>query len=347
MGRLELDRAPEARPDTGSVLLDVRDLHVTYRQGRPGSRRRNEIRAVDGVCLQLRRGETLGLVGESGSGKSTLAKTLVRLESATAGQVLFDGRDVLSMGEREFTPLRRRIQMVFQDSLNSLNPRRTIGYALAEPLIVHHVVPKARVRQRVAELMERVGLSPDLMDNRPTQLSGGQRQRVNIARALAPQPELIIADEPTSALDVSVQAQILNLLRDLQRETGVTYLFISHDLGVVRRMSSRVAVMYLGQVVESGPRDEVYGSPRHPYTRALLQAAPRPDPQRERLRRQAPIPGEVPSAGSPPPGCRFHPRCRLSRETCTVTPPALREIEIDHFSACHYAEETDAGESAV
>ena len=332
---------------TDGVLLDVQDLRVTYRQGRPGSRRRHEIRAVDGVRLQLRRGETFGLVGESGSGKSTLAKALVRLESASGGQVFFDGRDVLAMSEREFVPLRRRIQMVFQDSLNSLNPRRTIGYTLAEPLIIHRVVPKAQVRQRVAELMERVGLSPDLMDNRPTQLSGGQRQRVNIARALAPQPELIIADEPTSALDVSVQAQILNLLRDLQRETGVAYLFISHDLGVVHRMSNRVAVMYLGQVVEAGPREQVYGAPRHPYTRALLQAAPRPDPKRERLRRQAPIPGEVPSAGSPPPGCRFHPRCRMARDNCAVTPPALRTIEEGHLSACHYAEELDVAESAV
>jgi len=336
----EMSRAGVAtsQPDE-PILLDVHDLQVHYRQARQLGHARVVLPAVNGVSLELRRGQTLGLVGESGCGKSTLAKALVRLEPATGGQIYYNGVDVLSMSERQFTPLRSRIQMVFQDSLNSLNPRLTIGYTIAEPLLVHRVVPKRQVKQRVTELLLRVGLNPDLMTQRPTQLSGGQRQRVNIARALAPEPEVIIADEPTSALDASVQAQILNLLRELQRDTKVTYLFISHDLGVVRRMSSWVAVMYLGQLVESGPRDVVYDWPRHPYTQALLEAAPSPDPRRERLRRQAPIPGEIPSAIAPPSGCHFHPRCRLAQDVCAVDAPALREVGPGHLSACHFAEE--------
>lgn len=332
------------------VLLDVRDVAVHYRVGGRLSRTRGVVKAVDGVSLQVARGEILGLVGESGSGKSTLAKALVRLEPAARGEALLDGVDLLGLDEKRLRPMRRRIQMVFQDSLNSLNPRRTVGYAIAEPLLVHSVVPRSQVGSRVVELLTMVGLDPTFAVRRPTQLSGGQRQRVNIARALAPEPELLIADEPTSALDVSVQAQILNLLRELQRTTGVACLFISHDLGVVRRMASRVAVLYLGRVVETGSREELYAAPRHPYTRALLEAAPHADPRRERQRRKAPIPGEVPSALMPPSGCHFHPRCPMSRERCTKDDPALRETVTGHFSACHYAEElatTGPGLSAI
>jgi oligopeptide/dipeptide ABC transporter ATP-binding protein len=297
------------------------------------------VRAVDGVTLTLPRGATLGLVGESGSGKTTLAKSLVRLEPVTSGEVRFDGVDIARISERAFLPMRRRIQMVFQDSLNSLNPRFTVADTLTEPFIVHSLAPGRELRGKVTELLLRVGLSPELIDQRAIHLSGGQRQRVNIARALAPGPEIIIADEPTSALDVSVQAQILNLLRALQRQGGMSYLFISHDLGVVRRMASHVAVMYLGKVVETAPREGIYRQPMHPYTRALMQAAPYPDPRVERGRLQAPIPGEVPSALAPPPGCRFHPRCPMARPVCSKEEPVLREVGAGRWSACHFAEE--------
>jgi oligopeptide/dipeptide ABC transporter ATP-binding protein len=337
---------PAAAPEpTSDPLLEIRDLRVHYRaRGLTG--RGDVIRAVDGVTLALRRGATLGLVGESGSGKTTLAKSVLRLEPVTSGQVLLGGTDITAMSERAFTPVRRSIQMVFQDSLNSLNPRFTLADTLAEPFIVHKLAPRAGLRDRVADLLVQVGLSPEMMDQQAIHLSGGQRQRVNIARALAPGPQVIVADEPTSALDVSVQAQILNLLRDLQRRLGVSYLFISHDLGVVRRVATDVAVMYLGQVVETAPRDAIYARPLHPYTRALMQAAPQPNPRRERGRLQAPIPGEVPSASAPPPGCRFHPRCPLARPVCAEREPELRLVAGSHWSACHFAEEL-AGEPAL
>jgi oligopeptide/dipeptide ABC transporter ATP-binding protein len=323
----------------GVGLLDVRGLHVHYRVTASIARRRLVVRAVNGVSLELARGETLGLVGESGSGKSTLAKSLIRLEPVTSGEIYLDGTNIVGLSERAFVPMRRRIQMIFQDSLNSLNPRFTLADTLSEPFIVHHLAGRAELRDKVAELLVSVGLGPEMMDQSVTELSGGQRQRVNIARALAPSPEVIVADEPTSSLDVSVQAQVLNLMRDLQRQTAVSYVFISHDLGVVRRMASRVAVMYLGKIVETAGRDLVYTRPLHPYTRALLQAAPRPDPRRERQRQQAPIPGEVPTASEPPPGCGFHPRCPLARAICRTDEPPLRPVESGHWSACHFAEE--------
>jgi oligopeptide/dipeptide ABC transporter ATP-binding protein len=332
--------APSAPP-----LLDVRDLRVHYRSPAGFGRRGPGVRAVDGVTLALGRGETLGLVGESGSGKSTLAKSLIRLEPVTSGQIHLDGIDILAISERAFVPMRRRIQMIFQDSLNSINPRFTLTETLAEPFIVHRLAPRRQLRDRVAELMISVGLSPDIMDQRVTELSGGQRQRVNIARALAPTPQIIIADEPTSSLDVSVQAQVLNLMRDLQHQMGMSYLFISHDLGVVRRMASQVAVMYLGKVVETAARESIYDRPLHPYTRALLMAAPRPDPRKERQRQQAPIPGEVPSASAPPTGCRFHPRCSMAQPVCAAEDPPLRPVEPGHWSACHFAEQLQAGRS--
>jgi oligopeptide/dipeptide ABC transporter ATP-binding protein len=342
-----LDARDYAQPRAPAVppLLDVRDLRVHYRSAAGIGRRGLGVRAVDGVTLALGPGETLGLVGESGSGKSTLAKSLIRLEPVTSGEIHLDGIDILAISERAFVPMRRRIQMIFQDSLNSLNPRFTLTDTLAEPFIVHRLAPRRQLRDRVADLLISVGLSPDIMDQRVTELSGGQRQRVNIARALAPTPQVIIADEPTSSLDVSVQAQVLNLMRDLQHQMGMSYLFISHDLGVVRRMASQVAVMYLGKVVETSARDSIYARPLHPYTRALLMAAPRPDPRLERQRQQAPIPGEVPSAGAPPTGCRFHPRCSMAQPVCSAEEPALRPVEPGHWSACHFAEQLQAGHS--
>lgn len=317
-------------------LLEVDDLVVTFTRGgflTP----RTEVRAVDGVSLQIGRGETLGVVGESGSGKSTLARAIVQLEHARSGSVRFAGEGVLGV-RTSSSDMHRRIQMIFQDSLNSLNPRRSIGSTVAEPLVVHKLVPASGVRDRVADLLQQVGLDPDLMKRRPLQLSGGQRQRVNIARALACEPQLIIADEPTSALDVTVRAQILALMRDLQRDRGLSYLFISHDLHVVRQMSNRVAVMYLGHVVETAARRDLYRDPKHPYTRALLAAAPTVDPELERRRRGGRIPGEIPSPADPPSGCVFHPRCPLRIERCVSEMPALRVLESGHRAACHVAE---------
>lgn len=322
-------------PTTAPPLLEVRDLVVTFRLGGL-LRRRSEVHAVNGVSLDIARGETLGVVGESGSGKSTLARTIVQLEQARSGSIRFAGNDVLA-AKQSSPQVRRQIQMIFQDSLNSLNPRRNIGSTIAEPLIVHSLVPAAKMRDRVADLLEQVGLQPDLMRRRPLQLSGGQRQRVNIARAIACEPELIIADEPTSALDVTVRAQILALMRDLQRDRGLSYLFISHDLHVVRQMSNRVAVMYLGHLVETASRRDLYREPKHPYTRALLAAAPTVDPELERTRRGGRIPGEIPSPADPPSGCVFHPRCPLRIDRCVSEVPLLRTIEPGHRAACHVA----------
>jgi oligopeptide/dipeptide ABC transporter ATP-binding protein len=337
--QLERQDASEPEASTRPPLLEVRDLRVYYRSFAGLGRRRLAVRAVDGVTLALRTGETLGVVGESGSGKSTLAKSLIRLEPVTSGEIHLDGTDIASMPERAFIRMRKRIQMIFQDSLNSLNSRFTLADTLSEPFIVHHLASRRELRDKVADLLVSVGLSPDMMDSRVTELSGGQRQRVNIARALAPTPEIIIADEPTSSLDVSVQAQVLNLMRDLQQQMGMSYLFISHDLGVVRRMASNVAVMYLGKIVETASRETIYSRPLHPYTRALMEAAPRPDPRQERGRQQAPIPGEVPSASAPPSGCRFHPRCVMARDRCSSEEPELRSVQAGHWSACHFAEE--------
>jgi oligopeptide/dipeptide ABC transporter ATP-binding protein len=280
------------------------------------------VRALDGVSLTLPRGATLGIVGESGSGKSTLARSVVGLEKLKSGTITVAGA-----GEARG----RAVQMIFQDSLNSLNPQRSIGSTLAEPLLIHKLRPRNQVRNRVAELLETVGLNPDLASRRPLQLSGGQRQRVNIARALATEPKVIIADEPTSALDVSLRGQVLNLLRALQRDQDLSYIFISHDLGVVGQISDLVAVMYLGRIVETAPRAEIYARPRHPYTQALLGAAAKPDPRRGRV---APIPGEPPSPADPPPGCSFHPRCPQALPSCAENDVFLEPAGPDHQVAC-------------
>ncbi|MGA2264927.1 MAG: oligopeptide/dipeptide ABC transporter ATP-binding protein [Phycisphaerae bacterium] len=306
-------------PDAGGdILLKVEGLR-TYFPVRRGlfSRVHNYVRAVDGVDLTVRRGRTLGLVGESGSGKTTVGRTLLRLMPATAGRVIFDGVDVFSLRRRPLRSLRRRMQMIFQDPVGSLNPRMSVGDIVAEPLAVHHIVPRRQRRRRVAEMLERVGLSPEHANRYPHEFSGGQRQRVGVARALATGPDLIVADEPVSALDVSIQAQVLNLLGDLQAEMGLAYLFIAHNLAVVEHFADEVAVMYLGKIVEQASRDALYARPTHPYTRALLSAVPQPVPGRPKQTIR--LAGEVPSPINPPPGCAFHPRCPLTRQLAEDT----------------------------
>jgi oligopeptide transport system ATP-binding protein len=316
-------------------LLEVEGLtkHYPVRQGILLAREIGLVRAVDGVSFRIDRGETLALVGESGCGKSTTARLVLRLIEPTAGTVRFDGVEVAGAALRT---LRRRVQVVFQDPYASLNPRLRVGDTIAEPMEVHGIGDAASRAARVKELLGLVGLAPYHAQRYPHEFSGGQRQRIGIARALAVQPDLIVCDEPVSALDVSIQAQVVNLLKDLQRRFGLSYLFIAHDLAVVRHMADRVAVMYLGQVVETAPKRTLFAQPLHPYTRALLSAIPHPDPRRRG--QVKPIGGDVPSPMNPPSGCRFHTRCPLAQPSCKAEMPALRELAPGHHVACHYAE---------
>ena len=296
------------------------------------------VRAVDDVSFSIRRGETVGLVGESGCGKTTTGRCILQLERPTSGRILFDGVDLTTLEHDALRAVRRRVQVIFQDPYSSLNPRMTIEQILAEPIKVHGIVPDSAARAaRVRDLLEQVGLSPQHARRYPHQLSGGQRQRVGIARALAMEPALIVCDEPVSALDVSIQAQIINLLEDLQSRLGLTYLFIAHDLSVVRHISDWVVVMYLGKIVEVADRRALYEEPLHPYTRALLSAVPIPDPALEARREHTVLRGEVPSPLNPPPGCVFHPRCPIAVDRCTAEIPPLREIRPGHWAACHLA----------
>jgi len=310
-----------AAPCPNGPLLDVRDLKMYFPVKR-GLLKRTvaQLKAVDGVSFQIGHGETLGLVGESGCGKSTVGRTILRLIAATGGAAVFNQRDIFNIGRRELKKLRRQMQIIFQDPVGSLNPRMTVGRIIGEPIAVHGLAKGRQLHERVAALMERVGLAPSYAQRYPHEFSGGQRQRIGIARALALEPQFIICDEPVSALDVSIQSQILNLLSDLQQDLGLSYLFIAHNLAVVEHFCDRVAVMYLGRIVELADRDALYARPRHPYTQALLSAVPQP--QSQRTRRRIVLPGEVPSPVNPPSGCAFHPRCHLTRQRAEEAGPA-------------------------
>jgi len=319
-------------------LLEVTDLvkHFPIKSGVVIDREVARVRAVDGVSLTLHEGETLGLVGESGCGKSTLCRVILQLIQPTSGSVRFEGQELVGRSQRDLRPMRRQVQMIFQDPYASLNPRKRVGQIIGEPMELHGLSSGAETGRKVRELMERVGLQAEHYNRYPHEFSGGQRQRIGIARALALQPKLIIADEPVSALDVSVQAQIINLLKDLQEEFGLSYLFVAHDLGVVRHVSDRVAVMYLGKIVETGHVDGLYRTPFHPYSDALLSAVPIPDPRRNAARERLVLEGDVPSPINPPSGCSFHTRCPWATEICKEETPALVDLAPGHAAACFH-----------
>ena len=311
-------------------LVEIIDLDVHFRV-----RRDAVVRAVDHVTLRIRKGETLGLVGESGCGKSTLGRAILRLIAPTAGRILFEGEDLTSLPDAALRRVRRKMQMIFQDPFSSLDPRMTVGDTVAEPMLVHRLASASERREKVAELFRLVRLDPGMASRYPHEFSGGQRQRVGVARALAASPSFIVCDEPVSALDVSIQAQIVNLLEELRERLGLTYLFVAHDLAVVRHLSDRVAVMYLGEIVEIAPKRSLYDNPLHPYTKALIAAVPVPDRSIEARRTRTLLHGEMPSPLTPPTGCRLHPRCPSAMPHCSTIVPQLREVEPGHVTACH------------
>jgi oligopeptide transport system ATP-binding protein len=327
----------DAQPQEPIVV--AKDLRVDFSVGGGFARKRLLLSAVDGIDLEIRRGETLGLVGESGSGKTTVGRSLLYLKPPTSGEVRFEGRRLGDLSDVELRRERRRMQMIFQDPFSSLNPRKTVGQTLAEPIAVHGLRQGAAIGERVAELLELVGLSTMMVNRYPHEFSGGQRQRIGIARALAVEPSFIVCDEAVSALDVSVQAQIVNLLKDLQDRLGLTYLFISHGMAVVKHLSDRIAVMYLGKIVETAPAKDLYRRPLHPYTRSLLSAVPIPDPKEDRKREHIVLSGDIPSPLNVPSGCRFHPRCPIAIDKCRVSEPPIMTYGADHTAACWRAGE--------
>ncbi len=350
---LPTDGAVNGQADSdGDDLVRVENLvkHFPVRGGGLVHRTVGQVQAVDGVSLTIPRGKTLGLVGETGCGKSTLARCIAGLIPITSGKVVFDGRDVTNLSRRAMRPVRREIQMIFQDPYGSLNPRRRVGSIIGDPFAIHKTATGSERKRRVQELMERVGLNPEHYNRFHAEFSGGQRQRIGVARALALRPKLIICDEPVSALDVSIQAQVLNLLADLQDDFGLSYLFIAHDLEVVRHVSNAVTVMYLGRVGEAGFKDAVYQTPRHPYTAALLSAAPAADPEAAASRQRIILTGDVPSPIDPPSGCRFHPRCPKAQDVCSAQDPPLESKPGDpdtHVTACHFPVQADENLAAA
>jgi oligopeptide/dipeptide ABC transporter ATP-binding protein len=336
---MDPENASAGRP--GDVLLRVENLvkYFPVKSGKLLQGQRDFVHAVDGVSFEVRRGQTMGLVGETGCGKSTVARCLTRLYDITSGDITFDGTDISRLKPRQMRPYRREIQMIFQDPYGSLNPRRRVGSIIGDPFAIHKTAKGADRKKRVQHLMELVGLNPEHFNRFPAEFSGGQRQRIGVARALAFTPKLIICDEPVSALDVSIQAQIINLLADLQSELGLTFIFIAHDLSVVRHVSNSVAVMYLGKITEQAPVDELWAHPRHPYTDALLSAVPVPDPDRTGRRERVILVGDVPSPINPPSGCRFHPRCPKAQQQCVSVEPELEPRlgdEPAHLASCHF-----------
>ncbi|MEI7556541.1 dipeptide ABC transporter ATP-binding protein [Candidatus Chlorohelix sp.] len=334
---------------SSDILLSIRDLkvHFPITRGIIFQHKVGAVRAVDGVSFDVKRGETLGLVGESGCGKSTTGRAILRLNNPTSGQMYFNGEDITLIKGKNLKQMRRNMTMIFQDPYASLNPRMTVANIISEPLIIHGLASGKARQERVEQLLEQVGLSKYFTNRYPHEFSGGQRQRIGIARALAANPSFIVADEPVSALDVSIQAQIVNLMEDLQAQYGLTYLIVAHDLSVVRHISNRVAVMYLGKIVELSDRDELYIRPSHPYTVALLSAVPIPDPKIEKKRQRIILTGDVPSPVNPPSGCRFHTRCPLTQMICKEVEPEFRNIGSGHFSACHFAEDVASGSVKV
>ena len=319
------------------VLIKVENLskHSPITRGIVFQKKVGAVQAVDKISFEIRKGETLGLVGESGCGKSTTGRTILQLHRATSGKVFYNGEDLTEVSDHKMRDYRRDLQIIFQDPYASLNPRMTVGSIIAEPLEVHNIGNKKERRERVKELLALVGLNPYFINRYPHEFSGGQRQRIGVARALVLNPKFIVCDEPIAALDVSIQAQVVNLLEELQEEFNLTYLFIAHDLSMVRHIADRTAVMYLGKIVELAERDELYGEPLHPYAQALLSAVPIPDPAKERARKRIILEGDVPSPSNPPSGCRFHPRCPIAEDICKEKEPEWRESRDNHWLACH------------